>query len=142
MQPEGLKPDVLFCYDIQLPGDFVPVPQDGEVGQWLMGGLEAGLCGHLRCCCGWLLRLPLLGCSVRLVVHPSAALSSSCAVYAATPSMHGPGYSQHGHTYWTTAVAHTSCGQHASKEHCAAPVLPRVSNDESSASLSASLGPC
>ncbi len=28
---QGLKPDVLFCYDLELPGDFVPVPDDGEV---------------------------------------------------------------------------------------------------------------
>lgn len=28
----GYKPDVLFCYDIELPQDFVPKPQDGEVG--------------------------------------------------------------------------------------------------------------
>jgi 8-oxo-dGTP pyrophosphatase MutT (NUDIX family) len=27
----GLKPDVLFVYDIQLPPSFQPVPQDGEV---------------------------------------------------------------------------------------------------------------
>jgi hypothetical protein len=32
MLPEGLKPDVLFCYDLRLPRDFVPKPQDGEVG--------------------------------------------------------------------------------------------------------------
>jgi 8-oxo-dGTP pyrophosphatase MutT (NUDIX family) len=31
MSEEGLKPDVLFCYDLQLPDDFVPQPQDGEV---------------------------------------------------------------------------------------------------------------
>jgi 8-oxo-dGTP pyrophosphatase MutT (NUDIX family) len=31
MSEEGLKPDVLFCYDLQLPEDFVPQPQDGEV---------------------------------------------------------------------------------------------------------------
>jgi 8-oxo-dGTP pyrophosphatase MutT (NUDIX family) len=31
MSEEGLKPDVLFCYDLQLPQDFVPQPQDGEV---------------------------------------------------------------------------------------------------------------
>jgi hypothetical protein len=30
----GLKPDVLFTFDIQLPRDFVPKPQDGEVGAW------------------------------------------------------------------------------------------------------------
>lgn len=31
MSEEGLKPDVLFCYDLKLPEDFVPTPQDGEV---------------------------------------------------------------------------------------------------------------
>jgi isopentenyldiphosphate isomerase len=31
MQPGALKRDVLFCYDLQLPLEFVPVPQDGEV---------------------------------------------------------------------------------------------------------------
>jgi hypothetical protein len=31
MSDEGLKPDVLFCYDLQLPANFVPQPQDGEV---------------------------------------------------------------------------------------------------------------
>lgn len=30
----GLKPDVLFCYDIQLPADFVPRPCDGEVDEF------------------------------------------------------------------------------------------------------------
>ena len=29
--PEGLKPDVQFCYDLELPGDFVPRPIDGEI---------------------------------------------------------------------------------------------------------------
>jgi hypothetical protein len=37
---EGLKPDVLFCYDLQLPPDFVPVPQDGEVRKDLGRGQE------------------------------------------------------------------------------------------------------
>ncbi|MCP5142927.1 MAG: DUF4743 domain-containing protein [Chromatiales bacterium] len=27
----GLKPDVLYCYDLELPADFVPHPADGEV---------------------------------------------------------------------------------------------------------------
>lgn len=31
MQPDGLKRDVLFCYDLQLPVSFQPVPRDGEV---------------------------------------------------------------------------------------------------------------
>lgn len=31
LQREGLKRDVLFCYDLELPADFVPQPQ---VGRW------------------------------------------------------------------------------------------------------------
>ena len=27
LQPEGLKRGVLFCYDLELPEDFVPEPQ-------------------------------------------------------------------------------------------------------------------
>jgi isopentenyldiphosphate isomerase len=27
----GLKPDEMFCYDLELPEDFVPTPNDGEV---------------------------------------------------------------------------------------------------------------
>ncbi len=30
-RPEGLRRDVLICYDLLLPGDFIPVPVDGEV---------------------------------------------------------------------------------------------------------------
>ncbi len=30
-RPEGLRRDVLHCYDLDLPPDFVPVPTDGEV---------------------------------------------------------------------------------------------------------------
>lgn len=37
LSEEGLKPDVLFCYDLQLPADFVPKPQDGEVGLGVVG---------------------------------------------------------------------------------------------------------
>ncbi|QGU33088.1 DUF4743 domain-containing protein [Thermochromatium tepidum] len=29
--PEGLKPDVMYCYDLELPEDFEPVCTDGEV---------------------------------------------------------------------------------------------------------------
>ena len=36
LQPEGLKPDVLFCYDLELPPDFVPTPQDGEVSEFVL----------------------------------------------------------------------------------------------------------
>jgi len=28
---DGLKPDMMFCYDLELPGDFVPQNTDGEV---------------------------------------------------------------------------------------------------------------
>ena len=30
-RPEGLRRDTLHCYDLELPADFVPVAQDGEV---------------------------------------------------------------------------------------------------------------
>jgi 8-oxo-dGTP pyrophosphatase MutT (NUDIX family) len=29
--PEGLRNDVLFCYDLEVPADFVPVNHDGEI---------------------------------------------------------------------------------------------------------------
>jgi hypothetical protein len=29
--PEGLRRDLLHCYDLDLPDGFSPVPQDGEV---------------------------------------------------------------------------------------------------------------
>jgi 8-oxo-dGTP pyrophosphatase MutT (NUDIX family) len=29
--PNGLKPDVMYCYDLELPEDFLPVNTDGEV---------------------------------------------------------------------------------------------------------------
>ena len=35
LQPAGLKRDVLFCYDLELPLDFVPQPQ---VGGCVCGG--------------------------------------------------------------------------------------------------------
>ncbi|GBF91814.1 nudix hydrolase chloroplastic-like [Raphidocelis subcapitata] len=38
--PEGLKPDVLYCYDLRLPEDFVPQPQDGEVEEFVLWDLE------------------------------------------------------------------------------------------------------
>jgi len=34
--PEGLKPDTLFCYDLDLPPDFTPVPHDGEVERFFL----------------------------------------------------------------------------------------------------------
>jgi hypothetical protein len=30
-RPEGLRRDVIFAYDLELPEDFVPRPADGEV---------------------------------------------------------------------------------------------------------------
>ncbi len=30
-RPEGLRRDILYCYDLALPSDFVPKPADGEV---------------------------------------------------------------------------------------------------------------
>lgn len=42
----GLKPDVLFCYDLCLPAGFVPKPLDGEVrAAWCGddGGAARGL---------------------------------------------------------------------------------------------------
>lgn len=32
--PRGLKPDVLYCYDLELPADFRPLNTDGEVEQF------------------------------------------------------------------------------------------------------------
>ena len=33
---EGLRPDVLFCYDLELPPDFVPCNTDGEVAAFFL----------------------------------------------------------------------------------------------------------
>jgi len=33
-RPEGLRRDVIFAYDLELPQDFVPVPTDGEVEEF------------------------------------------------------------------------------------------------------------
>jgi isopentenyldiphosphate isomerase len=38
--PEGLKRDVLFCYDLELPPDFVPSNNDGEVEEFMLWPLE------------------------------------------------------------------------------------------------------
>jgi isopentenyldiphosphate isomerase len=32
--PAGLKPDVMYCYDLELPIDFIPQAQDGEVAKF------------------------------------------------------------------------------------------------------------
>ncbi|GIL75642.1 hypothetical protein Vretimale_15195 [Volvox reticuliferus] len=36
----GYKPDVLFCYDLELPADFIPTPQDGEVSEFNLKPIE------------------------------------------------------------------------------------------------------
>ncbi|MBT3038547.1 MAG: DUF4743 domain-containing protein [Candidatus Thiodiazotropha endolucinida] len=32
----GLKPDTLYCYDLELPGDFLPHNSDGEVAEFML----------------------------------------------------------------------------------------------------------
>ena len=39
-RPEGLRRDVLFLYDLFLPEDFVPRPQDGEVAHFMLWPLR------------------------------------------------------------------------------------------------------
>jgi 8-oxo-dGTP pyrophosphatase MutT (NUDIX family) len=34
--PVGLKPDTLYCYDLELPPEFVPVNSDGEVAEFML----------------------------------------------------------------------------------------------------------
>ena len=34
--PEGLKPDVLYCYDLELPADFTPHNTDGEIAEFFL----------------------------------------------------------------------------------------------------------
>lgn len=34
--PVGLKPDTLYCYDLELPPDFRPSNQDGEVAEFML----------------------------------------------------------------------------------------------------------
>jgi 8-oxo-dGTP pyrophosphatase MutT (NUDIX family) len=34
--PEGLRPDVLFCYDLELPADFKPECRDGELEGFML----------------------------------------------------------------------------------------------------------
>lgn len=36
----GLKPDTIYCYDLELPGDFQPVCNDGEVQEFHLWPLE------------------------------------------------------------------------------------------------------
>jgi 8-oxo-dGTP pyrophosphatase MutT (NUDIX family) len=37
---EGLRPDVLFCYDLELPADFKPINTDGEVVEFYLWPVE------------------------------------------------------------------------------------------------------
>ena len=36
----GLKPDVMFCYDLELPADFAPRNTDGEVDTFYLWPVE------------------------------------------------------------------------------------------------------
>ncbi|MCY4396544.1 MAG: DUF4743 domain-containing protein [Rhodospirillaceae bacterium] len=38
--PEGLKPDVQFCFDLELPPDFVPRNTDGEIESFALWPIE------------------------------------------------------------------------------------------------------
>lgn len=42
-RPEGLRRDLLHCYDLMLPEDFVPHPADGEVAGFELWPLERAL---------------------------------------------------------------------------------------------------
>ena len=37
---EGLRHDVLFCYDLELPADFTPVNTDGETAEFYLWPME------------------------------------------------------------------------------------------------------
>lgn len=39
-RPEGLRRDVLYCYDLWLPEDFLPTPNDGEVVEFRLMKLQ------------------------------------------------------------------------------------------------------
>ena len=43
----GIKPDVMFCYDLELPQDFTPVNTDGETEEFYLWSLEE-LADHVR----------------------------------------------------------------------------------------------
>lgn len=36
----GLKPDTMFCYDLELPEDFVPTNTDGEISEFMLWPVE------------------------------------------------------------------------------------------------------
>jgi 8-oxo-dGTP pyrophosphatase MutT (NUDIX family) len=37
---DGLKPDTMFCYDLEVPQDFIPVNTDGEVEKFVLWPIE------------------------------------------------------------------------------------------------------
>lgn len=37
---EGLKPDVMYCYDLELPASFVPENRDGEIAEFYLWPVE------------------------------------------------------------------------------------------------------
>ena len=39
-RPEGLRDDVLFCYDLDLPEDFTPINEDGEVESFALWPMD------------------------------------------------------------------------------------------------------
>ncbi len=39
--PDGLKPDQMFCYDLEMPAEFTPVNQDGEIDSFELWPLDA-----------------------------------------------------------------------------------------------------
>lgn len=42
-RPEGLRNDVVFCFDLALPADFVPQPGDDEVEEFFLWPMERAL---------------------------------------------------------------------------------------------------
>ena len=37
---EGLKPDVMYCYDLELPASFTPENRDGEIEEFYLWPVE------------------------------------------------------------------------------------------------------
>ena len=44
----GLKPDMLYCYDLELPADFIPQNTDGEVADFYLADMDEA--ARLVCC--------------------------------------------------------------------------------------------
>ena len=89
VQPAGLKRDVLYCYDLELPPDFVPQPQaSGARGRSRGGGGRAGTSGGAwrrrmaRCVARALIekpsprRRPQAACALPLTLPPLVPLRS------------------------------------------------------------------